>query len=102
MVHVISLPEMERMGARQLLALRDRLLACEESLAQSDKASSELTAECIYFKDDPRWREMYSRVLSLLNTREHLPGGDERRAQRQARAARTQQSERRHGRRKPG
>src|SRR5262245_6351996 len=101
MLRVTSPAELEQMDTRQLLALRDRLLECEDSLDVSDKERSKLEANHVYFKDDPRWREMYSVVRSILSTREHVPGVDERRDQRTARALRAQQSERRHGRRKP-
>ncbi len=63
---------------KRLLALRDRLLHCEESLEQSDVQDlGEVDVSVIRFKDDPRWSELYEAVRNILITREHVPGGTE-------------------------
>jgi hypothetical protein len=78
-----------KLAAKRLLALRDRLLACEESLADSDvypeDVASEIDPTKIRFKDDPRWGLLYNAIKAELSTREHVPRGNELRAQRRAR-----------------
>ena len=69
---------------KRLLALRDRLLRCEENMAASDKTPDEVDAAFIYFKDDARWSALYGALIAELNTREHVPGGDERKRRRKA------------------
>jgi hypothetical protein len=61
------------MPTRQLLALRDKLLACEESLAASDAEPHEVDPATIRFKDDPRWAPLHAAVKAELGTREHVP-----------------------------
>jgi hypothetical protein len=61
------------MPTRALLALRNRMLACEESLAASDATPDELDPDVIRFKDDPRWKPSYDAVKAVLATREHVP-----------------------------
>ena len=65
--------ELAAMPTRQLLALRDKLLACEESLAASDAGPDEIDPATIRFKDDPRWAPLHAAVNAELSTREHVP-----------------------------
>jgi hypothetical protein len=86
-VAIVPHAVLTKLAAKRLLALRDRLLACEESLADSDvypeDISSEIDPAKIRFKDDPRWVLLYDAVKAELSTREHVPRRDERRAQQQ-------------------
>lgn len=96
-----SLDQLENFATKQLLGLRDRLLACESSLAESDPLPQDVETEIdpsrIRFKDDPRWVDLYQAVKAELSTREHVDGGDQRRAIRkeQAKAQRSHQRGRR-------
>ncbi len=87
-VSPVTTEDLARMVTRQLLALRDPLLACEESRARSDATPGEIDPASIRFKDDPRWAALHAAVKAELDTREHVPGGAERRAARQQRARR--------------
>ncbi len=49
----------------------------------------------IVFKSDPAWRIAVDDLRDVFAGREHVPSGPERKAARQARAARNQTSERR-------
>lgn len=85
----IALDTLAKWPTKRLLALRDRLLRCEENVDASDVQNlTELEANTIRFKDDPRWKAHYDAVRTVLSTREHVPGGDARRAQRELRAKR--------------
>ena len=67
---------------------RDRLLRCEESLEQSDVQDlAEIDPAVIRFRDDPRWAELYEATKAVLNTREHVPTGTERKLRRKEEAA---------------
>ena len=89
LVPPIALDTLTTWPTKRLLALRDRLLRFEENLDVSDvQDMSELDANVIRFKDDPRWKAHYDAVRALLSTREHVPGGDARRAQRALRTKR--------------
>jgi hypothetical protein len=91
----IALETLADMPTKQLLGLRDRLLACEESLQASDADASEIDVATIRFKDDPRWVALYNAVKATLATREHVPGGDQRRAKHGKRARGPRQRARR-------
>lgn len=90
-VKPISEAELVTWPTKRLLALRDRLLRCEADLASSDIQRAEeieaLDVSLIRFKSDPRWNELHETVTRILSAREHVPGGDERRARRRARAS---------------
>ena len=51
------------------------MLRCEESLELSDEDSYLAEEGLIRFKSDPRWAELYQRVLGILRTREHVGDG---------------------------
>jgi hypothetical protein len=80
--------ELPEWPTKRLLALRDRLLHCEESLELSDVQDlSEIDPSVIRFREDPRWSELYEATLAILNTREHVPRGLEQKARRKTDAA---------------
>ena len=95
-----AVPEMERaelegLVTKQLLARLRRLQACEESRALSDMTVEEVRAvQGILFKDTPEWKRAHKSVKEVLATREHVPGGAERKQIRQARAKRSRNAER--------
>ena len=84
-VNVIEPDKLAKLKTKQLLALRDRLLRCDESLAWSDAEPSEIDPATIQFKDDPRWVSLYHAVKAVLSTRERVARPSERRDQRKAR-----------------
>jgi hypothetical protein len=90
---VRPLDDLSARPTRQLLALRDRLLRCEASLAASDvrpaDAAREIDPDTIRFKDDPRWTAMYEAVKAELATREHVARPAERRARTSTRRGRS-------------
>ena len=86
----------------------DKLGACEASVSVSDIGSisldpakpdsvihtvtiedieQEVGPDTVRFKDDPRWIELDKAIRLELANREHVPGGREREAERQNRAA---------------
>jgi len=81
----VSLDELAALPTARLLALRDRLLACVDSLAASDLTADEVDVTTIQFKDDPRWTVLYDAVKAVLSTREHVRRPAERRVERDAR-----------------
>ena len=98
LVPAVDVSELAAWPTKRLLALRTRLLRCEESLENSDvQDPTELDPDVIRFKSDPRWTALYQAVLDLLATREHQPSGTERTEARKARAsaARTSKERRR-------
>ncbi len=101
-VQPIPLGDLASYNTKQLLGPRDRLLACEDSLAASDimpeDAETEVDPSTIRFKDDPRWSALYEAVKAELATGEHVPGGDARKAKRHE-AAKAQRSVERNRRR---
>ena len=75
----IDLDTLATWPTKRLLALRDRVLRCEENIGVSDVQDlSELDANIIRFKDDPRWKAHYDGVRAVLSTREHVPGAKRR------------------------
>ena len=71
----ISLTELESWPTRRLLARLKRLRWCyEEVSAAEDYYPHELAAveDKILFKSDPRWKQAYSDVKTVLSGREHI------------------------------
>lgn len=84
MVDPIPIHVLGSWSTKRLLALRHRLLRCEPSLELSDiQHPFDIDPAPIRFKDDPRWRKLYDATLEVLSTREHVPGGAERKLRRQ-------------------
>lgn len=82
-VKPVALGDLSSWPTRRLLALRDRLLRCEDTPDQSDVQDlAEIDPSVIRFKDDPRWTELYEATINVLNTREHVPTGTERKLRR--------------------
>jgi len=87
--------ELEAMSTRELLGRFERLRRCEEAPSSSDMTVEEISAVAkIMFKTDPAWRKAVDDLRDILAIREHVPSGPERRAARQARAARNRSLER--------
>jgi len=84
------------MSEKQLLARLRRLHQCEESLALSDRESSNPYG-CIEFKQSVEWTAAYKQVRQILARREHVPKGDDLVQRRAARARRARSSERKAG-----
>ncbi|MCD2260988.1 hypothetical protein [Psychroserpens luteolus] len=71
---VLSSLELEKKDTRELLGYLKRLHQCEESFETSDLTENiDLTNDnIIYFKKTEKWNIAYSKVKSILSTREHL------------------------------
>src|SRR5688572_4984555 len=97
-VKPVPAAELASWPTKRLLALRDRLLRCEEDIEHSDiddpKELEKLDPTLIRFKDDPRWTDLYETVKRILNTREHVSGGAERSARRKERGKEARAHER--------
>jgi hypothetical protein len=87
--------ELAKLPTKALLARLQRLHACEESLAASDRRRGDASADGIEFKDSPTWRSALADVKALLATREHVAKPAERGAARAARAKQNRSRERR-------
>src|SRR5690242_4999316 len=104
-VKPVPADELATWPTKRLLALRDRLLRCAPNIECTDIQHAEelerLDPSLIHFKNDPRWSDLYETVKRILNTREHVPAGPERAAERKARGKQARsQAERRAGRRR--
>ncbi len=63
-VTAIPLADLSELSTRQLLALRDRLVACEETCLDSDLTPDEIGAldpAAIRFREDARWTRYIKR-----------------------------------------
>ncbi|GGB31569.1 hypothetical protein GCM10011502_00670 [Oceanisphaera marina] len=80
-----TLAELRAMHTGTLMNRRQALLKCPETstLTARDKASLLLP---IRFKDTAVWQNAYRDLKSVLDTREHQPTKQQRKALRQARA----------------
>jgi hypothetical protein len=96
----MSLEELEKLSAKQLLARLRQLNQCEESALLSDRDDASKTSVTIQFKDTPEWKAAYEQVKGLLSLREHIPKGAELAKKRKRRALLSRTVERRIGRRK--
>lgn len=82
-----TLAELQAMHTGTLMSRRQALLKCPETstLTLQDKTS---LFTPIRFKDTTVWQNAYRELKSVLDSREHLPNKQERKALRQARAKR--------------
>ena len=82
-----TLVELEAMHTGTLMSRRQALLKCPETstLTAQDKAS---LFTPIQYKDTVAWQNAYRDLKTVLDTREHLPNKQERKALRQAKARR--------------
>ena len=99
-VKIVTKTELEKMHAGALTARRHRLLECEESFEDSDRYGYEPAPDTsvtglIEFKDSDVWKEAYREMKEVLETREHWPGGEERKQKRLEKAKRNKTKERR-------
>lgn len=87
-VPIVERSELEQRSTRELLGRLRRLQACEEAPEFSDLSPEEiaLASNQIVFKNSRKWRIAHWELKTLLATREHVPGGDERRKKRHERA----------------
>ncbi len=66
--------ELTTWPTRRLLARLERLRYCEESLARSDMAETEVASvDGILFKESQIWRDGYDTVKRVLAIRGHVP-----------------------------
>ncbi len=68
---ILTDDELNLLSIDRLLAYRNKALSIENSLTASDYADTakNLDPEFIWFKDDPRWQNVYNRILSVLKTK---------------------------------
>lgn len=64
--------ELSLLSVVRLLEYRKKALSLENTLLASDyvEVAKDLDPEFIWFKDDPRWQELYNRILAALNTKQ--------------------------------
>lgn len=87
---ILDRAALESMPTGSLLSRLRRLLACEESLAASDRLDQDrqpAPAGTIEFKQTAEWAKAHHDLKEVLALREHLPTARERRDKRMARAA---------------
>lgn len=73
------------MHTGSLMSRRKALLQCQETAGTPEQAESP-SSQPIEFKDTAAWRRAYQELKSVLDRREHMPGKQERKARRQAKA----------------
>ena len=92
--------ELKHKTTKELLGRLKRLQACEESQDVSDITLEESSStDAILFKNTPEWQQAFHEVKEVLASREHVPGGAERREARLERGHHNRRSEHRNGRR---
>ena len=71
---VITIPEMEKKGTKELLGYLNRLHKCEESFELSDLTENPDLSDknTIYFKKTEKWKTGYNNVKSILKNRENI------------------------------
>src|SRR4051812_9571097 len=78
---------LEELPTRSLLGRLRRLQRCEQSAVNSDASPEEIAHSTgIVFKDSLEWRTAYEHLKAILDEREHVPTGSERRIARNERA----------------
>lgn len=80
-----TLAELAAMHTGSLMTRREALLKCAETSTLSDQDKTSLFT-AIQYKDTTVWQNAYRELKSVLDTREHLPNKQARKAERQARA----------------
>lgn len=65
-VALLAVEELKKLPTHRILAYRDKLLACENSVSESDLGSHEVTVVGIVFKDSEAWKKQYAAVKSVL------------------------------------
>lgn len=71
-VRLVSTEQIAAMPTHRLLAYRNKLLGLEESRANSDWTAEELTmleSDLLYFKEDPRWHQLFQAIKDELSGR---------------------------------
>jgi len=98
-VPIVSLEELQTMHTGSLMSRRKALLACEQSLNDTDRQDEDMPNSpetgMIEFKDSPQWRQAYDEIKQVLATREHVPDREERRQIRKEKAREAKSGERR-------
>lgn len=69
---ILTDDELSLLSVDRLLEYRKKALSLENTLLASDyvEVAKDLDPEFIWFKDDPRWQELYNRILAALNTKQ--------------------------------
>jgi hypothetical protein len=96
----MSLEDLEKLSAKQLLARLKSLHQCEESASLSDRDDVSNTSGAILFKDTNEWKAAYEQVKGALSLREHVPKSAELAKKRHRRTLLNRTIERRTGRQK--
>lgn len=76
-LRILTESELRHLTVERLLAYRKKALSLENTLADSDYGDSadELDETFIWFKEDPRWQEVYDRILAALAVKQSNAGG---------------------------
>lgn len=69
---VLTYDEVLLLSVDRLLEYRKKALSLESTVLASDYVdiAKDLNPEFIWFKDDPRWQEMYNRILEALKCKQ--------------------------------
>ena len=67
-IRALTPDQLQHLTVERLLAYRAKALSLENTLAGSDyyDIASTLNNTYIWFKDDPRWQQLYDDILSEL------------------------------------
>ena len=106
-VPILNVSDLEAMPTTALLKRWRALLSCEPSYVMSDRVGYEPEADpkdsgMIEYSECSEWRDAYADVKKILETREHIPRGPEKKAKGLARTAKRKLGERRSGRQGKG
>jgi len=87
LVQIVSKGKLAEMHTGTLMARRDALLKCEESLGLSDRDKNFKVADgTVEFKDTYEWKLSYRQLKDELSTREDFPSKGERKQARKLNA----------------
>ncbi len=70
----LTVEKLNKLPTHRILAYRDKLHACENSVSESDLEPHEVTVEGIVFKDSEAWKKQYALVKSVLAERPNIEG----------------------------
>lgn len=69
---ILTDEELLLLSVDRLLEYRTKALSIENTLLDSDYVDDarDLNPEYIWFKEDPRWQELYNRILTALKMKQ--------------------------------
>lgn len=69
---ILTDDELLLLSVDRLLKYRKKALSIENSMIASDyvDTAKDLDPKFIWFKDDPRWQDVYNRILAVLKNKQ--------------------------------